>query len=632
MLIALFGGMGFLCYLILNYQVAIENGALIKEIGSVKFPILQKVAEIKRNVAFNKDALGKLIGLEDLYYIEDADSINVDIEASFKSVLSYKDSNVVEIKKIEALYHGYYVDARKLSFELMKDADNADRYMSRVVDLNRQYRFLMDQLESLQIFYTRSYIESLALADSSQKEAIRSGLILGGGMIFVLVILAWTIANLVCRAVLKSDLIKDQFLATISHELRTPMNGVTGSLELLKMIAPKDGEIAEYVSTATDSASEMMNLVDDLLEYTEALSGNLIMSNNRFNLKLKLALLSYSYKNICEKKNIKFEFDLNSIPDYELIGDDKRLVMVIRSLLDNSVKFTDNGSVKLDLTVIEKDQESTFYFKVIDTGVGIDSKHVREIYTSFRQVDGSFSRRHGGLGIGLATSSIVAKLLGGKLSFESELGVGSEFTLMMPLRKAPSLDNITRIDNNVQCDSVLGVAPENQLPENSDRSLVPLAANEAVCFEQVEPIKGWLLVVEDNIVNQKVLSAHLKKLGHDVVVAENGKVALEALENQQFQCVFMDCQMPVMDGFDATRNIRESSESYATIPIVAVTANVMSTDRQKCLDAGMDDYVQKPYNRETIKLMLETYVYDYQDQSIDPQSNVQNTITRGSAD
>jgi len=612
MLIALFGGIGFLCYLIITYNVAKENGALIKEIGAVKFPILQQVAGIRRNVVFNKDALAKLIGLEDSYYIEDADDIDSKIESSFLIVKSLENDDLKEILRIETLYYNYYVEARSLSLLLLDDANNAHKYIDRVMVLNNQYAYLLKQLEALETFYTDSYIESFALANSAQKEAIRIGLLLGGGMIFVLVIFAWTIANMVCRAVLKSELIKDEFLATISHELRTPMNGVSGSLELLKLVASDEGEIGSYIATAYDSAEEMMSLVNNLLDYTEARSGDFRPSNNRFNLKVRLALLAHCYKNKCLDKNISFNFDLKTVPDLELIGDDKRLIIILKSLLDNAVKFTEHGGISVEITVEQKNKKMYCCFRIIDSGVGIDRRHMQEIYSSFRQADGSFSRRYGGLGIGLATSTIVAKFMDGNLTFESELGVGSTFTLMIPFTKAPALGNIIPMNRQRVSGSLSGDSGADSESEKAHNQANVAAANEVEYSKLKQPIKGLLLIVEDNVVNQKVLEAMLRKLGHEVMVVENGKIALDVLEENQFDCIFMDCQMPIMDGFDATRNIRMCSKSYASIPIIAVTANAMSSDKKKCIDAGMDDYVQKPFKRQMIGFMLEKHVYDHQ--------------------
>ncbi|MBV1879810.1 MAG: response regulator [Pseudomonadales bacterium] len=613
MLIALISTIGFLSYVGFNYMVAKENGALILEIGSKKFPILQQITKIKNNVPFAKDALGKLIVLEDIFYIQDADRIDSQIKKSFAQVKSLEQSNFDEINKIQKQYHQWYTNGRSLSLQLMADTDAPGPDKNVITVLNLQYARLFEQLQILESFYINSYTQSLAQADSAQKQAISNGLLFGGILNIVLVIFAWTIANLVSKAVLKSNLVKDEFLATISHELRTPMNGVHGSLELLKIVAPNKGEIGDYIGTAYESTKSMMELIDNLLNYIEARSGNLKPGSYRFNLKLHLALHAHYYNNICQKKNMLFYFDLAAVPDADLIGDGRRLILLLKSLLDNAVKFTDKGSINLQITTRKVHQRIIFTFKVIDSGVGIEQKNMQEIYTSFRQVDGSFSRRHGGLGIGLATSAIIARLMKGNITFESTPGVGSTFCLEIPFDIAPKQKKSTK---NTKSSAQKSPATKPTLSQPLDQQhaaysgiTTPHAEQNTITKPASEiSAKSRFLVVEDNLVNQKVLRALLIKLGHEVDVAENGKVALNSLEENSFDCIFMDCQMPVMDGFDATRNIRKSSADFASIPIIAVTANAMSADREKCIDAGMNDYVHKPFKKETIRLMVDKYV------------------------
>ncbi len=381
----------------------------------------------------------------------------------------------------------------------------------------------------------------------------------------------------------QSNRLKDEFLATISHELRTPMNGVEGSLQLLRD-EPLSSNARDYLESARHSAHDMMVLIDSILGFSEVQSGKLKLDIQPFNLLEEIKSLDQNLKRFAQQKGLqaKTSFHLESHGNYR--GDIQRILLIVRNLIDNAVKFTQQGSVMLTVNELRWNQEaqtSWLEFRVEDTGIGIPEEKFNAIFDAFRQADGSFSRQFGGLGIGLAISKRLAEAMDGTMRVESRAGQGSVFTLQVPL-----------IVDTAQVTST----PADVL------SITPVAGQAA------QPL---ILVVEDNNVNQMVLKGILKKLGTRVVTAMNGQEAVEQFESETPDMILMDCQMPVMDGFEATRQIRRLERGERHTPIVAVTANAMSGDRERCLEAGMDDYMKKPVDKEAVKERICQWLPDF---------------------
>ena len=363
----------------------------------------------------------------------------------------------------------------------------------------------------------------------------------------------------------KSNTLKDEFLATISHELRTPMNGIEGSLQIVKNAA-QDKTSKQHIDAAFQSAHHMTQLVESLLEYSELQSGSWQLNEKSFCLENLLKECTESVQQEFVNHNIKFIVKRDIHIKHQLIGDPDRLNHLIFQLLDNALKFTQQGSVTMTVKASEANEgeDCDLVISIADTGIGIKPSHLQSIFDSFRQADGSFSRQYGGLGIGLSICKAIVDHMGGTISVESLPNQGSCFTLSVKLQKGALLEQ-------------------------------PVSARQT--FAQPPRI----LVVEDNPVNQMTLIAMLKKLGCHVDKASNGEEAVRACDGQSFDMILMDCQMPVMDGFDATRAIRQLDNPNRDIPIVAVTANAMSGDRDRCLAAGMNDYMKKPIKPDAIR-------------------------------
>ncbi len=379
----------------------------------------------------------------------------------------------------------------------------------------------------------------------------------------------------------RADEIKNEFLATVSHELRTPMNGILGNIELLE----DQGIVNENTEHLARSAAEMMYLVDSILNYAQLQAGNLQADRSLFSIKSVIEPLAIFIRSRCDKKGIKFTLEILSDPPEEVWGDKQKIQKILEILLSNAVRFTADGEVRLVVdslrTRAREDQRSPVYsilFNVMDTGQGISIEDRQKLFRPFSQTDGSFKRQHGGLGLGLATCQRFAQLMRGTLLFISEINAGSQFNFIIDLEAVETVSKLTE-------------------------AKTPSSTNVAA-----ERDKTKILIVEDNITNQMVLQGMLKKLGFASITAENGLRALEILQTNSFDLILMDCQMPEMDGFETTQQIRKTCNGQAAVPIIAVTANAMDGDREKCLRAGMNDYMKKPINRDLLEAMLERWI------------------------
>lgn len=374
-----------------------------------------------------------------------------------------------------------------------------------------------------------------------------------------------------------SNRFKDEFLATVTHELRTPMNGVIGSLELMQTVK-MDVELEQYQKTAAASARDMMRMVNDILALTELQAGKLYPRRDAFSLRGLLDGLYAQYAPRAEDKGLSFTLELDdSLPD-TLEGDAAKLAQALGYLLDNAIKFTSEGGVTLEVGRAGS-IGSNLPLSVVVSDSGIGFAHVEgDLYQRFHQLDGSMTRKYGGLGIGLAICRHLVDLLGGSLSHESQPGVGSRFRLNVPLTLPEQ-----------------PVTPVARSPRQSSGTV------------QRQAQQCTVLIVEDNAINQLVTRGMLLKLGYRVRTADNGAEALTLLREESVDAVLLDCQMPVMDGFATCRAIR-ALPGCAEVPVLAITAHSHSGDRERCLAAGMSDYLAKPVKFEELRVLLHDWV------------------------
>ena len=370
----------------------------------------------------------------------------------------------------------------------------------------------------------------------------------------------------------EADRAKRQFLTNISHEIRTPLNAVQATAELLagSSLSTEQREMTTVIQTNCES---LVALIDEVLDSACAANGELRLEEVPFDLPAAVDSVAARMASRARAKGLAFEVEIQRRVPRHILGDPQRLRQVLAQLLDNAVKFTAEGKVRLEISAV--DQPATaLLFRVIDTGCGIDSEHAESLLVPFSQADSSAARRHGGIGLGLTLVSRLVALMGGSIGVHGRPGQGTTFWFLIPAHAAPGAPAAT--------------------PEPAARTR-----------------HGRVLIVDDNPVNQMVAVRAVHRLGYDALVVSGGQPALEALAAGSFHLILMDCQMPGMDGYQTTEQIRAReavSASRAHIPIVAMTANAALGEREKCLAAGMDDYLSKPVRLTLLERTLERWI------------------------
>lgn len=379
----------------------------------------------------------------------------------------------------------------------------------------------------------------------------------------------------------RADAAKTDFLANMTHELRTPLNSIIGMTNLL-LERDHAAEERKMLEVVHQSSKLLLETVNDILDLSKIEASEITLEQIGFDIAALIERCIASLRHQVEQKNIGLRFHCDARPPI-LLGDPLRMAQIINNLISNAIKYTSKGSIDVHLAYTAlANGKVRIHCRVVDTGIGVPEAKIGQLFQKFTQVDASNTRRFGGTGLGLAITRQLAQLMGGEVGVESKVDVGSNFWFAIPFSVTDVIEDGTRRTLSRKRDQICGM---------------------------LLPAKAKILVAEDHPLNQEYIKLLLKKYGFaDVDLVDNGRAVLTAIAKKSYDVVLMDCFMPELNGFQTTQIIREGQESWSHLPIVAITANAMLGDEQKCLAAGMDDYIAKPINESEFCAVLSRWI------------------------
>ncbi|MGB3368139.1 MAG: ATP-binding protein [Acidaminobacteraceae bacterium] len=570
-------------FILVSYDVDVFYNNFKDENQNTIFVVLDR----ENRIVYHPDIsmVGETINL-DLYnqFEDDAGTLvttvdNIDMSVSYQKlknrswlIVSYTTISSIESKLFEIQSHVGYVILFSIGFILffafflsrtfvqpIKNITYSfQKINSRTFEFNTRLKVsTSDEIGELSKWFNR-FAEVYEEKEIAKRELIKSK-----------------------EAAESANIAKSRFLANMSHEIRTPINGIKGFLELLELSDPTKSqrELIQDGKTVTDI---LIYLINDILDFSKIEAGKLEMESIEFNLRRAIEDSVSLLLAKASEKNIRlFSLIDKNVPEY-VVGDPSRLKQILMNLISNAVKFTKKGEVFVKVTWIgDMQNKQHILFEIKDTGIGIKENEVGKLFQSFNQADSSTTRKYGGTGLGLAISKELINMMNGEIVIESVYGQGSTFKFDIIFDKESTLNRTREIDATMF---------------NNETN------NKLMNFEKMDDIN--ILLVEDNAMNRKIVVAIFKKYGLTCDIAVNGLEAIDAIKITDYDIIFMDCQMPVMDGYESTARIRAIEGDNKHTTIVAMTANAMEGDRIKCIEAGMDDYIKKPLDFDKVRALI----------------------------
>ncbi len=550
----------FAVFLAANLFASKNTASKIEQMRNREFPLVQQLLLAQRDVEQLKELFEDAVAFESDFLIMEAQEHADSIKARLEHVDALYDGGREDVVVLKSLLEQYTHLGAALAKKMVMNPSDPAQFNESAVIANGVYKTLRHAVANEVEQQQRRYAEHLATINEDFNVSNRLAAFVGVALLMVLFIFTRTMAKKIMATIKRTDEIKGAFMTTISHELRTPLNGIKGAIELIEGVS-SNGEDRELMDVAKTSVTKMEHVVDDIILFTELSSGIQVNSKSPFNLKSAIQdILDYAYAQSA-KKGIAFELNM-AMPQGEIVCDEGKVVKIVWQLLSNAVQFTEFGVVRLSIELKRErlgGEEHCLAITITDDGPGIDEHYKASLFQPFEQGEKGWNRAFQGLGLGLTMSLKLVKCLGGTLSINNRPDThGVIAAVMIPCAF-------------IESESESAAADASLLPTSS------------------------VLVVEDNRANQIVIQKLLEKLDLPSELASNGEEALALIKaHPDFSMILMDCQMPVMDGFEATKAIRELEGKIKDVPIVAVTANTRSEDREACLKAGMDDFLEKP--------------------------------------